>query len=455
MPDPDQVLTAAQMRAAEEALIEAGSSVAALMDVVGRGAADWVWRLAGRQRVTVLCGPGNNGGDGYVIAQALRERGGDALVVAAYAPKTDAARQARDMFTGEVLDRAADARGEVFVDCLFGSGLTRALHAEDAALVVRLAAAHRISVAIDLPSGVETDSGAVLSEALPDYALTLALGAWKPAHYLMPAAAAMGALHRVEIGVAAVPGAARVLTRPALRAPSAEAHKYRRGLVQVVGGAMPGAASLAAEAALRAGAGYIRLSSDAPARASHAIVQSREPAFEKAKAVLVGPGLGRDAAAWERLSQALAANVPVVADADALWLLGEKAAEVPPPAIVTPHQGEFDRMFGAGEGSKLDRARAAAARSGSVVVYKGPDTVIAAPDGRAILAPRASTWLSTAGTGDVLAGLCAARLAVIGDPFTAACEAVWLHGEAARLAGAAFAADDLVPQVPSALAAGL
>lgn len=453
MPNPDQVLTAAQMRAAEDDLIAAGTCVEVLMDRAGRGAAEWVWRMAGRQRVTVLCGPGNNGGDGYVIAQALLERSGDAAVIATDEPRTEVARDARSRFTGEVLAATGEASGEVFVDCLFGSGLSRQLTDAHAALLDRLAGQHRHRIAIDLPSGVDADSGAWLSSSRPGYDLTLALGAWKQAHFLMPAAASMGALHLVPIGVGAVEGAPQRLPRPQLRTPAADAHKYRRGLVAVVGGAMPGAAALAADASLRAGAGYVRLSAPEPVQASHAVVQSRKADFAKASAVLVGPGLGRDAAAADLLREALSSGVPTVADADALWLLA-KDAGLPRPAIVTPHEGEFVQLFGDMPGDKVERARQAAL-SGSVVVYKGPDTVIAAPDGRVALAPRASSWLSTAGTGDVLAGLCAARLAVTSDPFAAACEAVWLHGEAARLARTAFAADDLVTHIPAALAACL
>jgi hydroxyethylthiazole kinase-like uncharacterized protein yjeF len=247
-----------------------------------------------------------------------------------------------------------------------------------------------------------------------------------------------------------------VLRRPYLAPPPPDAHKYTRGLVQVVGGAMPGAAALAAESAARGGAGYVRLSSVAPVAASHAIVQQRTPEFARARAVLVGPGLGRDAAARESLAAALASRVPAVADADALWLLAEEGFEAPAdPAIITPHEGEFAQLLGDDRGNKVERTRSAAARAGFVIVHKGPDTVIAAPDGRVAIAPAASPWLSTAGTGDVLAGLCAARLAVTGDPFAAACEAVWLHGEAARLAGTGFVADDLVAQIPAALAACL
>ncbi|MCK9542311.1 MAG: NAD(P)H-hydrate epimerase, partial [Novosphingobium sp.] len=210
----DQILTVAQMREAEDALIAGGTSVDDLMQVAGRGAAEWVWRLAGHHRVTVLCGPGNNGGDGYVIAEAIRERGGKVAVVAASEPGTDAARNARAAFRGEVLPPSADVHGDCLVDCLFGSGLTRPLSEEHFLLLTELARHHRHRVAVDLPSGVQSDNGIELNADLPRYDLTIALGAWKFAHFLMPACAAMGAMRLVPIGVEPVAGAVQVLAAP-------------------------------------------------------------------------------------------------------------------------------------------------------------------------------------------------------------------------------------------------
>jgi len=459
-----QVLTVAQMREAEEALIRAGTSVDALMQIAGRGAADWVWRLAAHHTVTVLCGPGNNGGDGYVIAEAIRGRGGKVRVVAAMEPKTDAARNARALYHGEVLGPDSEVHGDVLVDCLFGSGLVRPLSDDLFALLTRLAARHHRLVAIDLPSGVESDSGVALNPGLPDYLLTVSLGAWKQAHFLMPAAAAMGQLRLVGIGCAAVPAAPGVVARPTVATPDAEAQKYRRGLLAVVGGAMPGAAELACAAAMGAGAGYVRLASDGRTvqpRAAALVVDARPLAEslgdDRIAATLVGPGLGRDAAARGRLEAALASGHRLVLDADALVLL--RKGDQPGAGVATPHDGELaalERAFAPdGVGTKLDRARALAAATGLVILAKGPDTVIAAPDGRGAFSHRASVWLSTAGTGDVLAGIVASRLATGLGPFEAACEAVWLHGEAARLAGQAFSADDLAAQVRSAYAACL
>ncbi|KMS59751.1 sugar kinase [Novosphingobium barchaimii LL02] len=466
MAHTDQILTAAQMREAEDLLIAQGSSVDALMQIAGRGAAQWVWRMAGRHKVTVLCGPGNNGGDGYVIAEAIRERGGHAVVVAAGEPATDACRNARALFGGEVLGPDEELQGKVLVDCLFGSGLKRPLSADHGALLTRLAAAHRRCIAIDLPSGMQADSGMLLGDGLPDYDLTIALGAWKFAHFLMPASSHMGMMRVVPIGVSAVKGAARVIGRPIIHAPAADSHKYRRGLLAVVGGAMPGAAILAAIAAQGAGAGYVKLFADSGRNPPADLVVDTGPLAEvltddRNSAVLIGPGLGRDAAARGRLAAALADPVTVVVvDADALVLLSPRhLAERAAPAIATPHEGELaalERAFDlGGSGTRPERALALAKASGMVVVAKGPDTVVAAPDGRLACAPRASSWLSTAGTGDVLAGVIASRAATGIAAFEAACEGVWLHGEAARLCLPAFTAGQLAQAVPRALASCL
>jgi len=250
-----QVLTVSQMRAAEQALIDSGTTVDALMLAAGQGAAEWVWRLAAGRAVTVLCGPGNNGGDGYVIAEDLRERGLDVCVVAPMAPKTDAAKSARGAYKGQCMSSGKDANGQVLVDCLFGSGLTRALSGEHALLLRDLAERHPIRIAVDLPSGIETDTGALLNDHLPDYRLTLALGAWKFAHWRLPAQSKMGDLRLVPIGVEAVSGAAQLIEKPVIKHPALDAHKYTRGLCANFGGEMPGAGSLASQAAMRAGAG--------------------------------------------------------------------------------------------------------------------------------------------------------------------------------------------------------
>ncbi len=458
-----QVLTAEQMRAAEQALFDAGTSVSDLMEIAAGGAAEWIRRVAAGRAVTVLCGPGNNGGDGYVIARRLREAGNAVTVIAPLEPRTDAAREARARWDGPV-GTAGGAVGDVFVDCLFGSGLARPLVAEHALLLRDLAARHRLRVAVDVPSGIASDSGAVLNDKLPTFDLTLALGAWKFAHWSLPGRLHMGQLRLVPIGIAPVAGAAQLIGRPRIAAPAADSHKYRRGLVGIVAGAMPGASLLAAAAAQRAGAGYVKLLAPvADPRTPPDVVTDTAPLVEaladpRINAVLVGPGLGRDDAARARLGEALRSAPALVLDADALMLLTPTMPARGFPKLVTPHDGELEtlcRAFGVIAESRRDRALALAKVSGMVVLAKGPDTCIAAPDGRIALAAPASSWLSVAGTGDVLAGIAASRMSAGSDPFTAACEAVWLHGEAARRAGPAFTPSQLAERVAHALAACL
>ena len=450
------ILSVAQMRAAEQALFDAGTDPYALMRRAGEGAADIVWRAGVKRDALVLCGPGNNGGDGYVIARRLHELGVPVRVAALGEPKTESAIRARADWGGPVEDVMTAEPAAQLIDALFGIGLTRGLDDALAARLGALVAAAGHSYAIDVPSGVESDAAIALSP-VPQFTHCVTCGAWKPAHMLMPARTFAAQHVLVDIGTGAPGDAARVLPHPQFMSPAVDAHKYIRGLVAVVAGAMPGAAALCAEAAARGGAGYVRLlTDDLLTPLSHAIVRSNSLDLSRAKAVLVGPGLGRDEAAVQRLTSAMRSDVPLVADADALWLMAEtRGSDLRAPAIMTPHEGEFARLFGDLPGNKIARTVAAAKNAGSMVIHKGPDTVIAAPDGRSIVAPPASSWLSTAGTGDVLAGLSAARLAVTGDPFRAAWEAVWLNGEAARRAGAAFIADDLLRHIPATLAGAL
>jgi hydroxyethylthiazole kinase-like uncharacterized protein yjeF len=455
----DQVLTTAQMRAAEQVLIEGGDSIEILMERAGQGVAEWAWRVAAGRPVTVLCGPGNNGGDGYVAARELRRRGASATVIAPLEPKTDAAIAARRSYGGPVEN---SGHGGVLLDCLFGSGLARPLSDADAALLGELAAHHAFRIAVDLPSGVDADTGEPLNERLPHYDLTLALGAWKRAHALMPAMASMGELRRVPIGIGEISGAGRIVGPPRLSAPSRDAHKYTRGLVSVVEGPMTGAALLASEGAMHAGAGAVRLWTERvhPAVPPDLVLGSKPLvemlADKRTGAVLAGPGLGLDDTARERLRAVLASGLPCVVDADALRLIAPAMLEkFDAPLIMTPHAGEMESLakaFGLTNKHKVEQALELASMARAVVISKGPDTVIAAPDGWVGFLPTPSSWLSVGGSGDVLAGVTAARLAATRDPFRAACEGAWLHAEAGRLAGPAFLASELAAHVTRAIA---
>ena len=449
------VLTAAAMRDAEAAAMTGGVTVDTLMTRAGEAVAEAVRRLAAGREVLILCGPGNNGGDGYVAAAALARAGGPVRVAAAGAPHGDAARRARACWTGAVEPLADAAPAPVLVDALFGTGLTRALDASLTATLCRLAAAAGLSIAVDLPSGVATDTGEALGD-VPRFDVTLAFAAAKPAHLLQPAARFCGTVRVVEIGVP-VAGDIAVLDRPCLPAPGPDTHKFSRGMVAIASGSLAGAALLASEAAMRAGAGYVALLGPVQPGEPHALV--RKPIDDhtlgdpRIGALLVGPGLGRDDAARATLAKVLATDHPLVIDGDALHLVtpGQLKARAG-TIILTPHAGEFDALFGQGEGSKIDRTRAAATAAGATVVFKGADTVIAAPDGPVRIAGDANDWLSTAGTGDVLAGAIAATLAAGLSPLDAAAAGVWLHRDAARRAGAAFIADDLAAMLTPARA---
>ena len=445
------VLTADATRQAEAEAIELGTSVETLMERAGAALAEAVYRFAGKLPVLVLAGPGNNGGDGYVAARHLSARGIAVRIAALADPVSAAAQWARGEWPGDVEPLSADtAPAPVLVDALFGTGLKRGLDDKLAADLVRLAHAARVRVACDLPSGADTDSGALLSD-IPHCDLTVTFGALKPAHRLMPAMARCGRVAVADIGIAAA-GDWREIGRPDLPPVDPAAHKYSRGLVHALAGKMPGAIALAASAAARAGAGYVRVSTSRAIDNLPASVVQTDTALindDRIGCLLVGPGMGDIP---QVLTLALTTFVPKVIDADAIGQIGEPARLKGQDAILTPHEGEFVRLFGEIPGSKAERAVEAARQSGAVIVYKGPDTLVAAPDGRLGFAPPAPAWLASAGTGDVLAGMIAALRARGLDGFDAACAGVWLHGRAAEIAGPGMIADDLLAAIPEAIA---
>lgn len=465
------MLTVAEMVAAEQAIFDGGVSVDALMQRAGEGAGQMIWRIGGATPTLVLCGPGNNGGDGYVIAEFLRNRGVPVTVAALTDPRTDAARNARARFGGDIMTFDEAKPAAQVVDCLFGSGLTRPLDDAVWNRFAELIGNARRSFAVDLPSGADADRAIWLNEPLR-FDHVLALGAWKYAHVLEPVARDCGALSLIEIGVETEAAQVRRIARPVIAAPDARSHKYRRGLVAVLVGEMPGAALLAAHAAQGAGAGYVKLigEGDPPPQLPADIVWQRadgaDPVAEalhdpRIGAIVVGPGLGRSDLALKLLKAALACPHPLVIDADALHVLPDHFTSLKgrgAPVLLTPHQGEFEALTGETGGdaiNKVARARALAQRLDAFLLYKGADTVIAAPDGRAVIADRRCSWLSVAGTGDVLAGCMAARIAGHAQPFDAMTEAAWLHDRAARIAGPAFSAMQLASALPQALEACL
>jgi hydroxyethylthiazole kinase-like uncharacterized protein yjeF len=441
------------MRSAEQAVIDQAVSVETLMERAGAALAEAPLRYAGPIPALVICGPGNNGGDGYVAARHLAQRGVKVRVAALADPRSEAAKWARSQWERHVESLSEETpAAPLFIDALFGTGLRSGLEPTLVKQLWRLSDRADASVACDLPSGVETDTGAELS-IVPRFDLCVTFGALKPAHRLMPSMAKCGRVVLADIGIAAQ-SEWKEIGPPELPPHDPTGHKYDRGMVECIAGAMPGAIALAATAAARAGAGYVRIRSDRQLpNVPAAVVQGQRGSLDDPRidALLIGPGLGRDNR--DLLDRALAAGAPMIIDGDALSLLAGRVGELRGlNAVLTPHGGEFERLFPKLEGSKPERALAAAKQADCVVVYKGPDTLVAAPDGRLGFAPPAPAWLATAGTGDVLAGIVAAMVARGLPAFEAASAAVWLHGRAAEIAGPAMIADDLAATIPQALA---
>jgi len=469
------LLSVKEMYAADAAAIAGGVSGLALMEAAG-----WQVARAIRQRfaprpVAVLCGPGNNGGDGFVVARLLQGWGWPvrlSLLGDVERLRGDAAAMAA-RWRGAVhpLDSISLDGAALVVDALFGAGLTRPLDGVARRVVEAILARCLDVVAVDVPSGVDGDSGQVLGVA-PQARLTVTFFRPKPGHALLPGRLLCGELVVGDIGIppsVLEPIAPRcALNTPALWAdrfpwPQPEGHKYARGHLLVCGGStMTGAARLAALAGRRAGAGLATIAAPDEALAVYradqpgTIVQSLTAwdsllADPRKNAAVIGPGLGVGEATRRLVLSALAAGKACVLDADALTSFGSDpstlwaAGGLP---VLTPHDGEYPRLFPY-QGDRLTRARRAAADSGAVVLLKGPDTVIAAPDGRAAICVNAPPSLATGGSGDVLAGIIGGLLAQGMTGFEAACAAAWIHGDAAQRFGSGLIAEDLIATLPA------
>ncbi len=484
LPAGSALLTVDEMYSADAAAVEAGVSGETLMENAGKAIADAVaarWQL---RPVVVLCGPGNNGGDGFVVARHLAQTGWPvrvALLGDRRKLKGDARVHAeRWQGTVETLSTAVLEGAELVIDALFGAGLARPLSGAAAEVVAAVAAHGLDSVAVDVPSGVHGDTGEVLGTAAAAR-LTVTFFRRKPGHLLFPGRGLCGEVVVADIGIpeAALAdiGPAQAENGPALWRdmypwPRFDQHKYSRGHALVVGGAaMTGAARLAAAAARRTGAGVVTVLSPPEALMIYRTSQvgtlvvrfetaddlAETLASPRSHALLAGPGNGVRPETRDNVLAVLATRKPVVLDADALTVFADDPAAlfgaIDGPCVMTPHGGEFARLFGsAGAVGKLERARQAAEQAGAVVLLKGPDTVVAAPDGRAAITANAPPDLATAGSGDVLAGIAVALLAQGMPPFEAACAAAWLHGEAATAHGPGLIAEDLPGALPAVLA---
>jgi ADP-dependent NAD(P)H-hydrate dehydratase / NAD(P)H-hydrate epimerase len=507
-----ELLSVAEMGEADRLAIAGGRPGLELMEAAGRAVAAEAMALLGSPaRVMVVCGPGNNGGDGFVAARLLRAAGYQvrlALLGRREALRGDAAAMAArwEGPSEEASPEAVVSGGDLIIDAMFGAGLSRPLQGLAAGIAAAVNASGKSVLAVDVPSGVDGNTGRPAGASIAA-TRTVTFFRLKPGHVLLPGRALCGTVKLADIGIPAATLAAiapkTFLNGPALwgRAfPRArpEAHKYERGHTVVVSGPAEstGAARLGARAALRVGSGLVTLVGSAAAtaiNATHAtavMVKALASDAELAQflgdqrrnAVLIGPGAGVGRATAASVLSVLASAAAAVLDADALTSFAARAAEAgevravgfgfvvrdpePPPAaealfagvraraapvVLTPHAGEFGRLFGELPGSKLDCARKAAELSGAVVLLKGADTVVAAPDGRAAINANAPPWLATAGSGDVLAGFVSGLIAQRMPAFEAACAAVWLHGAAAQAFGPGLIAEDLPETLPQVL----
>ena len=485
-----EVLTTTEMERADRLTIAAGTPGFALMMSAGQAVAEAAMALVEEGPIVVVAGRGNNGGDGFVAAAELAARGREVSVILLCERDSllgDAALAARG-WKYPVLPFNPQAIGKpaLIIDALFGAGLNRPVKGDPLGMIEAINANGAPVLAIDLPSGINGTTGAVMGVAI-DAVETVTFFRRKPAHLLLPGRMYCGRVRVADIGIDA-----RVLDEiqprtsenipPAWQhsfpVPRIDGHKYARGHAVVLSGdiASTGAARLAARAALRTGAGLVTLLSPRDAlavnasaltavmvRAVDTVVEFAEMLADKRlNACVIGPGVGVSARTRDLVHTALSAKRHLVLDADALTSFAEAPerlfesikASSDPQVVLTPHEGEFPRLFSDISNkhpgrSKLERVRAAAERSGAVVLLKGPDTVVASPDGRASIAANAPPWLATAGAGDVLAGIIAGLLAQGVPAFEAASIGVWMHGEGAREAGPGLIAEDIPEVLPA------
>lgn len=481
-----EILAVDQMYAADKAAMTAGVSGLTLMEAAGAGVTRAIIRRWAPRPTIVLCGPGNNGGDGFVIARLLAQAGAWDVRVALLGTVGDLKGDARVMaeaWSGQVIPLAPTViHGQsLIVDALFGAGLSREVDGVAKATITAANDAGAGRVAVDIPSGIHGDTGT--SRGINFKAdLTVTFFRKKPAHLLLPGRMACGVTKVVDIGIpnSVLQGIAPKLAEnsPAqwhdsFPKPDHRDHKYRRGHAVVVSGlaASTGAARLAAQAALRVGSGLVTVACPSDALIVNATqltavmtegfddIEDFESLLSRRRrnAILLGPGNGVTDATRANVLAALQTSVGCVLDADALTAFAGRGDElisaITGPCVLTPHDGEFARLFGAPivQTGKLNLVRDAAKKSGAVVLLKGADTVVAAPDGRSSINSNAPPELATAGTGDVLSGLVVGLVAQGMAPFEATCAAAWLHGAAGAVIGPGLIAEDLEGSLPQVL----
>lgn len=470
------ILTPQEMLAAEQAVFDQGIDRFTLMQRAGEAVAEFVHAHWPQGRIQVLCGPGGNGGDGFIAAAALAKlwRKVDVFCVVPVSELTGDTAKAAALWDGPVgaLEEAVQTPFDVVVDALYGAGLKRPLEGPAADLAQR---GGRV-VSVDVPSGLDGYTGKPLGPCF-DAEGTVTFGALRPAHVLLPGSAFSGVVMVADIGVPVQTRLAEnspALWHSRLPRPGYGVHKFQRGHLKVVSGGPwnTGAARLTARAGLRAGAGLVTMLSPPEAAGVHAPhltaimlapFQTPEDLISYAartSAMVIGPAAGLTPATRANVEALLTTETRLLLDADALTVFADDPqtlfSKLRPTDIITPHDGEFARLFGdllETSDNKVEAARAASAKAGCVVLLKGADTVIAQPDGNALVNTHATRWLATAGSGDVLAGIIAGFMAQGVDTFIAAAIGSWLHGEAGRRIGAGLISEDIEMELPDILGA--
>jgi hydroxyethylthiazole kinase-like uncharacterized protein yjeF len=480
------------MERADRLAIAAGTPGFALMMSAGQAVAEAAMDLAEEGPILVVAGPGNNGGDGFVAAAELAARGRDVSVILLCERDSlegDAGLAARGWkYPVLPFNPHAISKPALIIDALFGAGLDRAVKGEPLEMIEAINANGATVLAVDLPSGINGTTGAVMGVAVRATE-TITFFRRKPAHLLLPGRIYCGRVRVADIGIDAnvlaeiqpqtfenIPS----IWRQSFPVPRIDGHKYDRGHAVIVSGglAATGAARLSARGSLRAGAGLVTLASPRDALAVNAaalsavMVRAVDTVVEFAgllsdkrfNSCVIGPGAGLGERTRDFVLAATSTKRALVLDADALTSFAEAPDRLfqaikdshDPQVVLTPHEGEFPRLFSDISNkhplrSKLERVRAAAERSGAVVLLKGPDTVVASPQGRATIAANAPPWLATAGAGDVLSGMISGLMAQGVPAFEAASIGVWMHGEAAREAGPGLIAEDLPEVLPAVM----
>lgn len=478
-----EILTAAEMKQADAAAIADGSSGLHLMEAAGNSVAAKIQEQFEPCAVLVLCGPGNNGGDGFIIARQLKKKGWPvrvACLVRKAALKGDAALAAKEWESDiEALNSNLSLRQtNLVVDAIFGTGFSGTLEPETITLFDKVRTKNIPVIAVDIPSGVDASTGHIAAGAL-QAALTVTFCRKKIAHMLYPARSFCGKIHVASIGISdeTIAGLNTSVFEndPALwlkdfPLPDSSSHKFSRGHTVVFGGShRTGAACLAAAAAQRIGSGLVTIASQPESAQTYGLYRASLMVEiwhdmdefknilrdERKNALLIGPGADALPVTQEAVLAALTFNKSGVLDADVFSVFKDDPEslfkKLSPRYVLTPHEGEFERLFGSLEGNKLQRALTAAKTANAILLLKGADTIIAAPDGTAVINNQAPATLATAGSGDVLSGMVAGLIAQGMPPFMAACAGVWLHGEAAKLHGLGLTAEDIIFNISHAL----